>query len=294
MPLAEPCERGVYGCQIVHFIEHCAGTALAADDPVPFGPERIHSLAGLLKPSVPLVRVPPFRMPHQTASIEGICGGGVNCRPGEISLAHNGVLFLDEAAEFRSSVLQMLRVPLENGSISLSRAGRYTVYPASFQLLMAANPCPCGNYGVPDRICLCSARSVEQYWRKFSGPLLDRVDLRVNASKGDGDDWCASTQELRIQIARAVKIQRERRRKNARLLPAEIPEFCPLGSEERAFLEKETVKNNFSQRGVSSCLKVARTIADMDGRKDITCKDLKEAVSYRAGDGIFGPEGFEG
>ncbi|MCR5725671.1 MAG: YifB family Mg chelatase-like AAA ATPase, partial [Treponema sp.] len=146
---------------------------------------RIHSLAGLLQPNQPLMRVPPFRQPHQTASIEGICGGGTGCRPGEISLAHNGVLFLDEAAEFRSAVLQMLRVPLETGSITLSRAGRSTVYPARFQLLMATNPCPCGNYGVSGKICLCSARAVEQYWRKFSGPLLDRIEIRIPVSSPD-------------------------------------------------------------------------------------------------------------
>ena len=125
---------------------------------------RIWSLAGLMKPTEPLVRKTPFRIPHQTASIEGICGGGPNCRPGEISLAHNGVLFLDEAAEFRSSVLQMLRVPLESHTITLSRAGRSTTYPANFQLIMATNPCPCGNYGSKEKICLCSAKSVEMYW----------------------------------------------------------------------------------------------------------------------------------
>ena len=119
---------------------------------------RIYSLAGILKADDSIMRKPPFRMPHQTASIEGICGGGMNCRPGEISLAHNGVLFLDEAAEFKSSVLQMLRVPLENKNITLSRAGRSTCYPAGFQLLMASNPCPCGNYGSSSRVCLCSAR----------------------------------------------------------------------------------------------------------------------------------------
>ena len=136
---------------------------------------RVWSLAGLMKPTEPLVRKTPFRIPHQTASIEGICGGGPNCRPGKISLAHNGVLFLDEAAEFRSSVLQMLRVPLESHTITLSRAGRSTTYPANFQLIMATNPCPCGNYGSKERICLCSAKSVEMYWRKFSAPLIDRV-----------------------------------------------------------------------------------------------------------------------
>lgn len=126
-----------------------------------------YAVAGFMKPTEPLVRKTPFRIPHQTASIEGICGGGPNCRSGEISLAHNGVLFLDEAAEFRSSVLQMLRVPLESHTITLSRAGRSTTYPANFQLIMATNPCPCGNYGSKEKICLCSAKSVEMYWRKF-------------------------------------------------------------------------------------------------------------------------------
>ena len=195
-------------------------------------------MAGLLPPSVSIMRKGDFRMPHQTASIEGICGGGVSCRPGEISLAHNGVLFLDEAAEFRTSVLQMLRVPLETGTVTLSRAGRSTVYPANFQLLMAANPCPCGNYGVEGKICLCSARSVEMYWRKFSGPLLDRVDLRVCVSavekekernNGGEENKDFSTGTLRKKIAVAVKKQRERGVKNSRLSPQQISEFCVSG-----------------------------------------------------------------
>lgn len=248
---------------------------------------RIHSLAGLLQPSQPLITVPPFRMPHQTASIEGMCGGGINCRPGEISLAHNGVLFLDEAAEFRSSVLQMLRVPLENGSISLSRAGRTTVYPAAFQLLMAANPCPCGNYGVPDKICLCSAHSVEMYWRKFSGPLLDRVDIRVNASKKDNDGAFLSTLELRKEIACAVTAQRKRGVKNSRLSPEQISRYCKLEKAEAELLEKEAVEHGFSQRGISACLKLSRTLADMSGHEKITAGDIKEAVFYRAGGNVF-------
>ncbi len=244
---------------------------------------RIHSLAGLLKPSTPLMRQGDFRMPHQTASIEGICGGGINCRPGEVSLAHNGVLFLDEAAEFRTSVLQMLRVPLETESITLSRAGRTTVYPASFQLLMATNPCPCGNFGVPGKICLCSARSVEMYWRKFSGPLLDRVDLRVSVCNGksEDDDFIVTTAELRQKIARAVKIQRERKVKNARLKPSDLAQFCRLTDEQNAFLEKSAVKHSLSQRGISGCLKVARTIADLEGHEKITTEDLREALSFR-------------
>ena len=142
---------------------------------------RIWSLAGLTKPGKKII-ARPFRMPHQTASIEGICGGGPNCRPGEISLAHNGVLFLDEAAEFRTSVLQMLRVPLETNSITLSRAGRSTTYPANFQLLMATNPCPCGNYGSHDKICLCSLKTIEQYWAKFSPSTYSTTPLQSDTT----------------------------------------------------------------------------------------------------------------
>ena len=152
---------------------------------------------------------PPFRMPHQTASIEGICGGGPNCRPGEITLAHNGVLFLDEAAEFRSSVLQMLRVPLENKSITLSRAGRTTVYPANFQLLLALNPCPCGNYGSKEKICLCSAKSVDQYWRKLGGPLLDRIPIRLHIDPEEGERKEYSLEELQSYVKKATEKSRE-------------------------------------------------------------------------------------
>ena len=169
--------------------------------------KRIYSLAGLgIKDETKVY--PPFRMPHQTASIEGICGGGLNCRPGEITLAHNGVLFLDEAAEFRSSVLQMLRVPLENKSITLSRAGRSTTYPANFQLLMALNPCPCGNYGSSQKICLCSAKSVDLYWRKIGGPLLDRVPIRLHIDPEEGERETHSLEELQSYVKRAIEESR--------------------------------------------------------------------------------------
>ena len=170
--------------------------------------KRIYSLAGYGNKDENKV-YPPFRMPHQTASIEGICGGGPNCRPGEITLAHNGVLFLDEAAEFRSSVLQMLRVPLENKSITLSRAGRTTTYPANFQLIMATNPCPCGNYGSKDKICLCSAKSVELYWKKLSGPLLDRVPIRLHINPSEGVLKTYSLEELQSYVKKATEKSRE-------------------------------------------------------------------------------------
>lgn len=250
---------------------------------------RIHSLAGLLRPTEPLMRIAPFRMPHQTASIEGICGGGVNCRPGEVSLAHNGVLFLDEAAEFRTSVLQMLRVPVENGSITLSRAGRSTVYPARFQLLMATNPCPCGNYGTEGKICLCSAKAVDMYWRKFSGPLLDRIDIRLNV--GIPAENCApvSSAELRKQIADAVLIQRTRQgKRNANLSPQEILEFCKLGKEEQNLLNSSVANHDFSQRAVSGILKLSRTIADMEKSEKIKSEHILEAISLRANSGPLG------
>lgn len=243
---------------------------------------RILSIAGLLNGKKSIVREAPFRMPHQTASIEGICGGGTNCRPGEISLSHNGVLFLDEAAEFRTSVLQMLRVPLETGRITLCRAGRSTVYPADFQLIMAANPCPCGNYGSKTKLCLCSARSVELYWKKFSAPLLDRVDLRVRIENESGSNDSVSTEELRIPIAKAVKIQRMRQgKKNSRLLPDEIVNFCKLDKECQSILNDASLRFGFSPRAVSSCLKLARTGADLAQSKDIRAEDLVEAIDFR-------------
>ena len=245
---------------------------------------RIHSLAGLLSPSNPLKTTAPFRMPHQTASIEGMCGGGSNCRPGEISLAHNGVLFLDEASEFKTSVLQMLRVPLEIRSVTLSRAGRTSIYPAGFQLLMAANPCPCGNLGIEGKVCLCSVRSIENYWKKFSGPLLDRIDIRVlvcEESRGKKEKPL-SLRELRVPIAKAIRAQRERQgKKNVFLTHQEITEYCALSEEEQDFLESESAKRGFSQRASDGCLKLARTIADTQSAAKVNLSHLKEAFSLR-------------
>ncbi len=243
---------------------------------------RVYSIAGLLPPGKSLIRTAPFRVPHQTASLEGMCGGGAQCRPGEISLAHNGVLFLDEAAEFRTSVLQMLRVPIETGSITITRAGRTTVYPAEFQLVMASNPCPCGNYGSESKICLCSARSVELYWKKFSAPLLDRMDLRVSVANEADDKKPVSTAELRTDIARAVLAERRRQgKKNARLSADEIALHCAIADEDREFLARNAARNNFSPRATASILKVARTIADLDGKRSIESAHIKEAVELR-------------
>ena len=189
----------------------------------------------------------PFRMPHQTASLEGMCGGGPNLSPGEISLAHNGTLFLDEAAEFRSSILQMLRVPLETKQITLARAGRSTIFPANFQLAMAVNPCPCGNYGEIKNICLCSAKSVEMYWKKFSAPLLDRIQIKIHVEKDESETESVSLEKLREQVANAYRIQREVGKFNRDLA---VP----------GYIEK-----------------VALTIANMDNREFIEHCDVEEA-----------------
>ena len=210
--------------------------------------KRLYALAGMEYKT----NNAPFRMPHQTASVEGMCGGGPNLRPGEISLAHNGTLFLDEAAEFRTIVLQMLRVPLESKSITLSRAGRSTIFPANFQLAMAVNPCPCGNYGEKDKICLCSARAVEMYWNKFSAPLLNRVQIKIHVEKDESETESVSLEKLREQVANAYRIQREVGKFNRDL---------DLSGDRR--------KSNVE--------KVALTIANMDNRRVAEQCDIDEA-----------------
>ena len=237
---------------------------------------RIFSLAGLPNP-----KIRPFRQPHQTCSIEGMCGGGPNCKCGEISLAHNGTLFLDEASEFKSSVLMMLRVPLESHSITLCKAGRSTVYPANFQLVMAVQPCPCGNLGSKDRICLCSAKSIEQYWRKFSAPLLDRIAIRVDENN-DTEEHTFNQTELCLMIKRAFEAQHKRNVYNEQMNLEQLDKFAPLNSESSAFLESIMWKRNLSFRQVASIKKVARTIADMRGFKDITLDDVKRAEKLMA------------
>jgi magnesium chelatase family protein len=238
-----------------------------------------------------LIKKAPFRMPHQSASLEGLIGGGLQCRPGEVSLAHNGVLFLDEAAEFKTTVLQSLRVPLEEGKVTLSRAGRHTVFPAQFQLLLASNPCPCGNFGVEDKVCVCPPRSVELYWKKFSSPLLDRIDIRIPVLQrgscllSSSDAQCSSS-FLRTDIERAVKTQRNRQgKRNARLRPEEIAEYCGMTAEVKDFLSVQSTHLGFSSRAVHSCIKLSRTIADMRGGVNISVEDMNEAVLYRKNEG---------
>lgn len=245
---------------------------------------RIFELANIHRKDK-LVR--PFRIPHQTASIEGMCGGGPNCLPGEISLAHNGMLILDEAAEFRSSVLQMLRVPLESGQISLSRAGVTTTYPANFQLAMTVNPCPCGNYGQNGKICLCSDKSIELYWKKFGGPLLDRIDIRINLGSTYtmselSNDNELSLKQIRKTIEKAQKVQYNRQSKlNGNLSPNEIEMYCQLSEDALKCLDDFATVNNISSRGRTSLIKVARTFADIDESDKIESKHMSLALALR-------------
>jgi magnesium chelatase family protein len=238
---------------------------------------RILSLTGLSKPQTKNY-VRPFRIPHQTASLEGICGGGPNCNPGEISLAHNGVLFLDEAAEFRTSVLQMLRVPLETGQITLSRAGRSTTYPANFQLVMATNPCPCGNYGASDKICLCSMQSIKQYWKKFSSPLLSCMTIRYNCDIPH-DVPVRTLDDTRERITRAVTRQLNRQHKFNQELTHEELEALPMSSGAKQLLASTVMASCLTQRDGDNILRIAQTICDMqEGYCNLTESFIRTAV----------------
>lgn len=229
---------------------------------------RIFSIAGLTKPNQKIIQR-PFRTPHPTASIEGMCGGGPNCKPGEVSLAHNGVLFLKEATEFKTSVLQMLRVPLENGNITLSRAGKSTTYPADLQLVMTTNPCPCGNLMSSERVCLCSAQSIKQYWAKFSAPLLDRISIRYNVVEGVRPMF-VGYDELRKRVKSAVEKQMQRQGKfNQKLTDSELEQYCKLTYNAKNALDLATTRYNLSTRATANIIRLARTVLDLkDGDWD--------------------------
>jgi magnesium chelatase family protein len=292
---------------------------------VPLGPAeavevtRLYSLAGLF--GTGLITQPPFRSPHHSASAEGILGGGRSARPGEISLAHLGVLFLDEAPEFRSNVLQALREPLEDGLVTISRAEGPVKFPAEFQLLMAANACPCGRLGIREDTaglsgerrpegpefsasfsCLCSPQEVYRYWRRFGSSLLDRVELRVpvlpptaEMGRGGGE----SSAEISRRVCRAADIQRERMgriadrglspitgmaglfHRNARIPAGLVESCCPLTGRGEQALHDAASRLSLSGRAYHGVLRVARTIADLEGRDSVDAEHVAEAVGYR-------------
>jgi magnesium chelatase family protein len=238
----------------------------------------------------------PFRCPHHTASAAALAGGGSNPRPGEISLAHNGVLFLDELPEFKRHALEVLREPLESGKVTVSRAARQAEFPALFQLIAAMNPCPCGYFGDLDGRCRCTPDQIAHYRNRISGPLLDRIDLQVEMPRIPWRQLQAKPGEdsasVRARVAAARAVQQRRGCLNAHLSLSQLEKFCCLGKMEAQLLEKAMTRFRLSPRAVHRILKVARTIADLDGQQSIGLLHLQEAIGYRCLDKTEAPPGY--
>jgi magnesium chelatase family protein len=255
---------------------------------------KIHSVAGKLATSDALVTVRPFRAPHHTISDVALVGGGSNPQPGEISLAHNGVLFLDELPEFKRTVLEVMRQPLEERRITVSRARLTVEYPSSFMLIASMNPCPCGYYNHPEKECVCPPGMVQKYLSKISGPLLDRIDLHVEVTPVNftelSSDRPAEKSELireRVIKARDIQIARfgngqEGLHSNAQMSTKMVRDLCKISAEGQNLLKKAMEKLGLSARAYDRILKVSRTIADLAGSEDIQLEHLAEAIHYRS------------
>lgn len=252
---------------------------------------KIHSIAGVLDLDKGVITSRPFRSPHHTATTVALTGGGKDAKPGEVSLAHNGVLFLDEMPEYNRSSLETLRQPLEDGIISVSRAAGTYEYPANFILVASMNPCPCGNFGSRDLTCTCSPNQVSKYLKKLSGPLLDRIDIKVDVDRVAFVDLRTEAREessaaVKERVNKARKIQQERFAGtkvfcNAKMTSKQIKQFCVLDSFSEQLLQAAFNKFNMSARGYTRILKVARTIADLEGEENISSKHITEAINYR-------------
>lgn len=278
----------------------------------------LHSIAGCLGTGSPLIGLPPFRAPHHSVTLSGMIGGGSMPRPGEVSLAHHGVLFLDELTEFRPPVLESLRAPLEQGVVHISRSGNSATFPARFQLIAAMNPCPCGFRGSRSGRCTCDEWQVRRYTSRLSGPLLDRFDMRVEVpavrwremrtEPGEGD--YSAVRRVRVERARSVAAERRSRlersargdprqsergtiRRNADLSPSEVRACCAPDAAGERLLRQFTGAFGLSARGVDRVLKVARTIADLESSERVRADHLAEAVHFRHGWGSLtgGPSG---
>ena len=234
----------------------------------------------------------PFRSPHHTASKVALVGGGKEAKPGEISLAHRGILFLDELPEFNKNTLEVLRVPLEDRKVLISRANKNYEYPANFMLIASMNPCPCGYYGSSEKECTCSSNEINKYLRKISGPLLDRIDIQVEVSSIDYNKITntskeETSEEIKLRVDKARKVQEERYKKyniysNSELTPSLIEKYCYLDEKSKDMLEKAFEKLHLSSRAYSRILKVARTISDLNGNENITINEIAEAIQYRS------------
>lgn len=253
---------------------------------------KIHSVAGILNDSDGIVVTRPFRSPHHTVSSAALTGGGSNARPGEISLAHNGVLFLDELPEYPRNVLETLRQPLEDGKIVISRAASKVEYPADFMLVASMNPCPCGNLGSQIKECTCTSSQIAKYLSRLSGPLMDRIDMHIEVDNvtysdisSDANAECSADIKKRVDKARKIQIDRfadcniySNGNMSSRLLKT----YCKLDKECNEMMESAFEKLGFSARGYSRILKVARTIADLDEKENIELKHIAEAIQYRS------------
>lgn len=253
---------------------------------------KIHSVAGKLGASRGLMSQRPFRAPHHLASPVALIGGGQNPQPGEVSLAHNGVLFLDEMPEFGHGVLEVLRQPLEDKHITISRA-RYAVdYPSNFTLVASMNPCPCGYYNHPTKECSCSTAAVHRYIGRISGPLMDRIDLHVEVTPVEREEMASTTlaessAAIRERVMRARRVQAERFvgtgiHTNTMMSSAMLRKFCPLTAESRMLLDRAMERLQLSARAYDRIIKVARTIADLEGAADIAPTHISEAITYRS------------
>lgn len=250
---------------------------------------KIHSVSGQLDGGFIYER--PFRTPHHTSTTVALTGGGNKARPGEISLAHNGVLFLDELPEYPRATLETLRQPLEDGVITVARNAVSVTYPADFMLIASMNPCPCGNYGSATAECTCSASQIHRYLSKLSGPLLDRIDIHIEVDNVTYDDLQADelsepSEAVRLRVNKARQIQLERLsgkglRCNAQMTPADIKKYCKLTADSQSLIRESFEKFNLSARAYNRVLKVARTIADLDGSQDITPRHVAESLQYR-------------
>ncbi len=259
---------------------------------------RIHSVAGLLEDSRGLVGTRPFRSPHHTISDAGLIGGGAVPRPGEVSLAHHGVLFLDELPEFQRNVLEVMRQPLEEGSVTIARAAISVTFPARFMLAAAMNPCPCGFFGDPMRECHCSPPQIQRYVSKISGPLLDRIDIHIDVpavkfKELRGEHTSEDSAAVRERAVRARERQLERfagEKKiyaNAQMPPKLIRKYCAISAEGEKLLENAITRLGLSARAHDRILKVARTIADLDAAANIESRHLSEAIQYRTLDRTY-------
>ncbi len=253
---------------------------------------KIHSVAGVMPANVPLITRRPFRAPHHTISSAGLSGGGSIPRPGEISLAHNGVLFLDELPEFNRQTLEILRQPMEDGVVTISRVSATLTYPCSVMVVAAMNPCPCGYYGHPTRACTCSSNAISRYLSRISGPLLDRMDMHIEVPPvaftqlAQNDEGCDTSGQIRQRVNRVRSVQNERFAGthihcNAAMTPAMVSKYCVFDDRAREYLTRIYDAMGFSARAYSKVLKVARTIADLDGSELIQKKHVLEATRFR-------------